>query len=172
MTRRTAILAATLACLSAAPARPDGDDGPAEWSLHRPEVAGLLRVNLRIRQKDADRLRAVERAEDWKASETAIVVIDMWDDIYCKASARRLGVLAPRVNAVLSDARDRGILVIHAPSGTMDLYAGSPQRLRLQRSPKSNPPVPIAAWCDADPDRGAPPAPRHEIVPQGRPGGP
>jgi nicotinamidase-related amidase len=131
-------------------------EGVEEWRLDRPALPGTLRVGLRERlERDGD-VRVIERVEDWRASETASIVIDMWDDIYCKASARRIGVLVPRMNAILSDARDRGVLVLHAPSGTMDQYAGTLQRLRLERTPVVPPPTPIAAWCDLDPDREPP----------------
>ena len=67
-------------------------------------------------------------------AETAIIVIDMWDDIYCKQSAQRIGVLVPRMNAVLSAARSHGVQIIHAPSGTVDIYADTPFRKRMQQA--------------------------------------
>src|SRR5690606_15455590 len=88
----------------------------------------------------------------WKAAETAIIICDMWDDHYCKLSAQRVAEMVPRMNAAISDARSRGVFIIHAPSGTMDFYAQTPHRQRMQRAPKVEPPVPIANWCYLDPD--------------------
>src|SRR5947209_6188948 len=53
----------------------------------------------------------------WNASETAIIICDMWDDHYCKSAAERVADMAPRMNAVLTAARNHGATVIHAPSG-------------------------------------------------------
>src|SRR5205807_7480730 len=113
---------------------------------NRPKVAGLLRLNLR-EQKEAPpgskQYKAVERSVDWDVAKTAIIVCDMWDDHYCKSAAQRVGVMAPRMNAVLTAARERGVAIIHAPSGTVDMYAGSPYRLRMQQAAKSTPPFPV-----------------------------
>src|SRR4051812_30194363 len=119
----------------------------------RPSVPGVLRLHLRERKPapDGKSVRVVERTADWEAAKTAVIVCDMWDDHYCKSAARRVGVMAPRMNAVLSAARDHGVMIIHAPSGTMDQYENPPYRLRMKQAPFAKPPVPIrGAWeCDA-----------------------
>jgi nicotinamidase-related amidase len=89
-------------------------------------------------------------------AKTAVIICDMWDDHYCKSAAQRVGVMAPRMNAVLTAARERGVMIIHAPSGTVDMYADSPYRRRMQQAPKATPPVPIAKWCELDPKREPP----------------
>ena len=43
-----------------------------------------------------------ERTLDWEVAETAIIVCDMWDDHWCKLAAHRVGIMAPRMNQVLS----------------------------------------------------------------------
>jgi nicotinamidase-related amidase len=43
-----------------------------------------------------------------------------------------------------------GVQIIHAPSGTMDVYTGTPQRKRMMEAKASTPPVPIARWCYLD----------------------
>jgi nicotinamidase-related amidase len=80
----------------------------------------------------------------------------MWDDIYCKMAAQRIGVMAPEMNRAVSAARQRGVMVIHAPSGTMDVYADTPFRRRMQQAKPVEPPVPIAGWCYVDPEREPP----------------
>src|SRR5262245_33521179 len=75
----------------------------------------------------------------------------MWDDHHCKIAAQRVGVLVPRMNQVLSAARDRGVTIIFAPSETMDFYAGSPHRKRMQQARPAKPPVPIEKRCTRDP---------------------
>ena len=102
------------------------------------------------------KVASVERRVEWKVSETAIIVCDMWDGHYCKSAAQRVGVMAPRMNAVLTAARDHGVLIIHAPSGTVDMYADTPYRQRIKQAKPSKPPVPIGAWCNLDPEKEPP----------------
>jgi nicotinamidase-related amidase len=133
-----------------------GGSGAAGPVPNRPRVPGKLRLHLRERRevpKGSGKVQVVERAVDWEAAATAIIVCDMWDDHYCKRAAQRVKVLVPRMNEVLTAARDHGVMVIHAPSGTMDLYEGTPHRKRMQQAPKAKPPVPIEKWCHLDPKR-------------------
>ena len=49
---------------------------------NRPKVAGLLRLHHRERTEAAPgskQFTVVERSEDWEVSQTAIIVVDMWD---------------------------------------------------------------------------------------------
>lgn len=120
---------------------------------NRPEVPGTLVLNARSRQEVAPgRFEASEAVLHWPVAETAIIVCDMWDDHWCDGAARRVGVMAPRMNAVLEAARSRGVMVIHAPSDTMDFYSESIPRRRLMDAPPAEPPVPIARWCYLSPD--------------------
>lgn len=123
---------------------------------NRPKVAGVLRLALRERKEVNGKVTIVERPVEWKVSETAIIVCDMWDDHFCKCAAQRVGVMAPRMNAVLTAARDHGVAIIHAPSGTVDMYADTPYRERMKQAKPSKPPVPIGAWCNLDPEKEPP----------------
>jgi nicotinamidase-related amidase len=104
----------------------------------------------------------------WKTAETAIIICDMWDNHTCKGAAARVGILAPKVDAFVSEARSRGVLIVHSPSDVMKFYEGTPQRVRAQSAPAANPPVPIRTrelmperesplpvddsdWCDCRP---------------------
>jgi nicotinamidase-related amidase len=121
---------------------------------NRPKVPGKLRLNLRERReepKGSGKVKVVERTVDWDVAETAIIVCDMWDDHHCKIAAQRVGVMAPRMNQVLTAARDRGVMIIFAPSETMNIYAGSPYRKRMEQAKPMKPPVPIGKRCDRDP---------------------
>lgn len=121
---------------------------------NRPKVPGKLRLHFRERREDpraSGQFKVVERTADWEVSETAIIVCDMWDDHHCKIAAQRVGVMAPRMNQVLTAARDRGVMIIFAPSETMNIYAGSPYRQRMEQAAPAKPPVPIGKRCDRDP---------------------
>lgn len=120
---------------------------------NRPKVPGKLLLHLRERReetKGSGKIKVVERSVEWNVAETTIIVCDMWDDHHCKIAAQRVGVMAPRMNQVLTAARDRGVMVIHAPSETMNLYAGTPYRQRMEQAKPATPPVPIARRCDRD----------------------
>jgi len=126
---------------------------PAKPVANRPQVPGVLQMQLRERKEEpagSGTIKVVERTVDWKVSETVIIVCDMWDDHHCKLAAQRVGVLAPRMNQVLTAARDRGVMIIHAPSETMNIYAGTPYRARMEQAKPATPPVPIERRCDTD----------------------
>jgi nicotinamidase-related amidase len=72
---------------------------------------------------------------EWSLARSAVVVCDMWDTTHCVTAARRVEEMAPRMNEVLAGLRVRGALIVHAPDGCMDSYAGTPARLRAMRAP-------------------------------------
>src|SRR5690349_5728780 len=79
---------------------------------------------------------AREKQLDWSALETAVIVVDMWNNHWCTTSAQRTGELAPVINRFISSARQRGALVIHSPSDCMKFYADHPGR-KLAQSAKA-----------------------------------
>ncbi len=126
---------------------------------NRPSVPGTLQLQVRDRhegREGGDEVQVVERQVEWEAAKTAIIICDMWDDLYCQMAAQRVGVMAPKMNDVISAARSHGVMIIHAPSGTVDIFGHTPQRQRMQQAAPADPPVPIAGWCDLDPDREPP----------------
>ncbi|HUU09854.1 MAG TPA: isochorismatase family protein [Phycisphaerae bacterium] len=78
-----------------------------------------------------------------KAAETALVLCDVWDKHWCRGANERLARLLPRMNEVVKTLRDRGVLIVHAPSDTMKFYEGSPARQRVLDAPKVEPPKDI-----------------------------
>jgi nicotinamidase-related amidase len=73
-------------------------------------------------------------------AKTAIVITDMWDRHWCRGATKRVGQIAVRMEPVLEKARAAGILIIHAPSETMDFYAGSEGRKLAQSANHADPP--------------------------------
>ena len=123
---------------------------------NRPKLRGTLLLNERSRSEEPQKSGQIKvdvQAVEWQAAETAIIICDVWDDIYCQRAAQRIAILAPEINRVVTAARDRGVMIIHAPSGTMDVYADTPYRRRMQQAKAVEPPVPIAGWCHLDPQR-------------------
>jgi nicotinamidase-related amidase len=133
-------------------------DTPAEVPV-RPVVPGKLLVRAQRRIEDSAEnggTKAVVEEQTWRASETALVVCDMWDNHYCQSAAQRVGEMVPRMNRVLTRARNHGAMVIHSPSGTLHFYADTSYRLRMQQTPKVKPPFPLDAWCHLDEKREPP----------------
>jgi nicotinamidase-related amidase len=129
--------------------------------VNRPKVPGVLRLRLQERKETAPgsgKFTVAERTADWKVAETAIIICDVWDDHWCRSCAQRVGVMVPKINAVINAARRHGVMIIHAPSDTVDKYADTPYRRRMQAAPKAEPPVPILRRCPLD-EKKEPPLP-------------
>lgn len=76
-------------------------------------------------------------------SRTAIIITDMWDKHWCDGATKRVGLIAKKMEPVIEEARRAGILIIHAPSDTMDFYANTPGRHLAQNAPSFEPPPPL-----------------------------
>ena len=125
----------------------------AAWACPGPgmEPQGMLHLTLRKRVETAPgsgSFQALQQQAAWEAKKTAVIVCDMWAKHWCAGARRRGAEMAPRIDQLLQEARKRGVLVIHAPSGAMDLYKDHPARKRAQTAPKAaNVPKGIADWC-------------------------
>ena len=118
-----------------------------------------LRLELRRRTERPGgdgKSRVVRQTVEWDAAKTAVSICDMWDDHTCKGAADRVAEMAPALNRTVNAARDKGVLVIHAPSGTMSAYKNTPQRRRAIDAPFAAAPVKIK-WNHWDPKREGPP---------------
>ena len=155
---RTALLTAALLTTSlfTTALAQDKPAGGASSIPNRPKTPDVLRLQVRERREapaGSGKSEAQERSVEWKAAETAIIICDMWDDHYCKLAAQRVGVMVPKMNDTISAARSRGVMIVHAPSGTMDLYHDAPYRRRMREAVEATPPTPIEGWCYLDPKK-------------------
>lgn len=125
-------------------------------SFASPSHAADLMLTLRHQVETASgssQFHRLTRTEQWSPQQTAIIVCDCWDSHHCLNAVRRLEQIAPRLNEVLVDARQRGVAIIHAPSGCMDTYAEHPARLRASATPRSKKlPEEINSWCHQIPE--------------------
>ncbi len=96
----------------------------------------------------------VYKTQEWDSAKTAIIVCDMWNDLKNKIPADRVAELAVEMNEVLKAAREKGVLIIHAPSATVDFYKDTPQRARCLNAPvvETDPPL---QWNYLNKDREA-----------------
>ena len=108
-----------------------------------------LSIHKRIETKaGSGRFHVVAQPAEWEAKKTAIIVCDVWDSHHCLNAVRRVGEMAPRMNRVLTEARRRGILIVHAPSVCMDAYKDHPARQNAVKTPHSKHlPKDIGSWC-------------------------
>ncbi len=113
--------------------------------------AGTLSLSLRKRvetRSGSGRFHTIVQPAKWDAKKTAIIVCDMWDSHHCLNAVRRVGEMAPRMNRLLSAARQHGVLIIHAPSECMDAYKNHPARQNAVKTPRSRHlPKDIGSWC-------------------------
>ncbi len=109
-----------------------------------------------------------EASRELDPARTALVLCDVWDKHWARGANERLAKLLPRMNEVAAAARDKGMLIVHAPSDTMEFYKDNPARQRVLDAPKAeppkslphdDPPQPIDAsdeGCDTPPDESYP----------------
>lgn len=90
-----------------------------------------LRRQILVTDEGGHRLwRTVEETVEQPAGRTGLLLCDVWDSHWCRGARERLEPLLPQMNAAVHAARDAGVLIVHAPSGTMDFYADHPARQR------------------------------------------
>lgn len=110
-------------------------------------------LNLTLRDRiqepaDSGDFKFRERTQQWDPKKTAIIICDMWDLHHCKRAVDRVQEMAPRMNEVVANARQRGVFIIHAPSSCMAAYESTPMRQRAKNAPAAkNLPKDIGQWC-------------------------
>lgn len=125
-------------------------------STEAPPAPLFLRARHRIEMPPGSgRSEPVTEVLRWEAARTAVIVCDMWDADWCRDATRRMDRLVPRVDAFVRAARQKGAVIIHAPSGTMTFYEDTPQRRRTLEAARIVPPEPIATRR-FDPSREGP----------------
>jgi nicotinamidase-related amidase len=103
-------------------------------------------VSLRSRvepYKGSGEWREVQLRQSLDPKKTAMVVCDVWDKHWCQGANRRVAEMAPGIDRLITVARGRGVLIIHAPSGTMEFYKNAPQRQAILAIPTAAAPPPI-----------------------------
>jgi len=85
--------------------------------------------------------RVRERPVELQPARTALVLCDVWDHHWCRGAEERLEPLVPDIDRTARAARGMGMLVVHAPSDTMEFYAGHPARARVLAAAAIKPPA-------------------------------
>mmetsp|Transcript_100760 Transcript_100760/g.157350 ORF Transcript_100760/g.157350 Transcript_100760/m.157350 type:complete len:279 (-) Transcript_100760:16-852(-) len=105
----------------------------------------------------------------WRGEETAIVVVDMWQQHWCPTATTRVAELAVPMNQTLTAARSFGVHVVFAPSDCTEFYKNDMVRKNVLALPKaavptsqkvSPPQMPLStstnAGCDVVAEQGHP----------------
>jgi len=98
-----------------------------------------------------------------KGSQTAVVVMDMWDKHWCESFTSKAVSMIEPMNRTLDAARKLGITVVFSPSEVTDFYNDLPQREAMKTLPHHDMPEntfdpPQPPWkdtggCECGPDR-------------------
>ncbi|MEW6750843.1 MAG: isochorismatase family protein [Candidatus Latescibacterota bacterium] len=118
-----------------------------------------LRLELRRRILGTDgqgytRWAVHTERQEWPCGRTALLLCDVWDRHWSRGACERLEAMVPRMDKLVRHARERGVQIVHAPSDTMEYYAGTPARQRILAVapvepppdlPHEDPPLPVDA---------------------------
>ena len=115
----------------------------------------LLRRQVRLETQPED-WQLVQQPAAWDPAQTAAVLCDMWDQHWCQGASARVKELSPRMNLLVAELRRSGVLIIHAPSETLNFYRGHPGLGLARSAPVVQTPVPLRNWMLLDPAREAP----------------
>jgi len=96
-----------------------------------------------------DRWVVQETTTEWPIDQTAFIIIDMWNDHWCAAEVVRTMPIALHINTTITHLRNRGMLILHAPSDVVNFYAAYQARQWVARLPKA-PQPPIRPHVDPD----------------------
>ena len=72
--------------------------------------------------------KVINELQEWNPTETAIIICDMWNEHWCKGATERVTEMAPVMNNMVSVARNKGMLIVHAPSDCIKYYKNYPAR--------------------------------------------
>jgi len=109
-----------------------------------------LHTRYRIKNPDTEVWDVVEKSENWNASETAVIICDMWDRHWCRGATESTAALAGQMDKIIKTARANGVSIVHAPSDVIEFYKDHPARNRILEAPHSEPPAPISEWYYLD----------------------
>lgn len=107
-------------------------------AAHAQQVDGKQALSVHLQSRIAEtsihgKTILKQEEQEWKAAETAIIICDMWNEHWCKGATARVAELAPMINQVITIARKKGVLIVHAPSDCMAYYNNTPGRQLARR---------------------------------------
>jgi nicotinamidase-related amidase len=109
-----------------------------------------LKLHRLVATAESNQWQEVATDAAWEPHSTAVVICDMWDKHWCKGATARVAEMAPRMNQVVTELRQRGVLIIHCPSDTMKFYEGTAGRKLAQAAPLAGTKTFPRGWCSLD----------------------
>jgi nicotinamidase-related amidase len=107
-----------------------------------PSLSLSLRTRVEVFRGNGD-WEEVPLTREFPARSTALIICDVWDKHWSRGASERVDAMAPRMNAVAHAVRGQGVLIVHAPSDTMDFYREHPARRRMLEPPLVELPSPL-----------------------------
>lgn len=94
----------------------------------------LLRTQQLVNDNGLSRWATVERPGpmDWK--HVALILCDVWDLHWSRGATQRLNKMVSTLNDFVNGLREKGVLIVHSPSDTLDYYRNSPARNRIRNN--------------------------------------
>jgi nicotinamidase-related amidase len=97
-----------------------------------------IRRRVLVHEDGYNRWLVQEEARSLPVDRTALIIVDMWDRHWSTGAVQRGALLAVKINDAAQRARARGMLIVHAPSDTMDFYTEHPARIRFLEEAKKS----------------------------------
>ena len=94
----------------------------------------VRRRELRADSRGYNKWKDLYSTVTFRPERTVLVLCDVWDHHWSRGAEERLEQIVPQINATANAARNLGVLVVHAPSNTMDWYKDHPARIRIQET--------------------------------------
>jgi nicotinamidase-related amidase len=88
---------------------------------------GSKTLTVSVRKYDSVSEKFVTEQTVLSPRKTAVIVVDMWNYHWCMTASERVSAMVPRMNSVLSIARELGIQIVWNPSDVVTAYSGYPQ---------------------------------------------
>ncbi|MFH1571713.1 MAG: hypothetical protein ABIL09_27230, partial [Gemmatimonadota bacterium] len=101
---------------------------------------GLRHQELRRDERGRAYWEPVTEDASWPAAATGLLLCDVWDRHWSRGATERVEAMVGAMDRLVRAARDAGVQIVHAPSDTMDFYAGNPARQRVQEAAAAAPP--------------------------------
>lgn len=96
----------------------------------------ILRSQTLVRDKDTFcNWQIKEENVQLIPEETAVIIVDMWDKHWCAGAVSRSAPIAEQIDKAVCIAREKGTLIVHAPSDVTDFYKNTEAYKRLLTVP-------------------------------------
>src|SRR5690349_8517672 len=88
--------------------------GAIAWAetVANPPMLTLHTRGLKPPATGGEKFARFEKTVEWDPQRTALIVVDMWDDHWCRGAAERVVEMAGPLNEFVAKARDAGVLVV------------------------------------------------------------